>query len=239
MNADVLVVGSALLTGLMGSAHCAAMCGGIATGFAVPGQRSGWLHALQPNLGRVLGYAVLGSVAGGVGHGIVALAAAKPVAQVLRAAVGLVLVVVALRMLDREGRHAYLALPAQFAARLFAPLRRLAHPAAGGTRLLAGLLWALLPCGLSSTVLFAAWLQANALQGGLTMLAFGIGTLPVMLPLSWTGARLGQRLHRAGWRTAASSLVLLAGLATLVAPWLEQLPAAHRVLAALGCRSLA
>ncbi len=89
MNADLLVLGSALLSGLMGSAHCAAMCGGIATGFAVPSTRSGWIHALQPNLGRVLGYMLAGALAGGVGHGIVTLAAARPLAQGLRAAVGL------------------------------------------------------------------------------------------------------------------------------------------------------
>jgi sulfite exporter TauE/SafE len=239
MNADALVIGSALVSGLMGSAHCAAMCGGIATGFAVPGTRAGWLQALQPNLGRLLGYAAMGAVAGGFGHGIVSVAAAQPVAQVLRAAVGLVLLVVALRLLDRNGRHAYLALPGRFAARLFAPLSRLApHGSGGPRRLVAGLLWGLLPCGLSSTVLLAAWLQASALQGGLTMLAFGIGTLPVMLPLSWSGARLGQWLDRAGWRAAAGALVMLAGVSTLAAPWLGLMPGAHRILTALGCRSL-
>ncbi len=240
MNADALVIGSALLSGLMGSAHCAAMCGGIATGFAVPGTRTSWLQALQPNLGRVLGYAVMGAIAGGVGHGIVAVAAARPVAQVLRAAVGLVLILVALRMLDRGGRHAYLAVPGRFVAWVLAPLSQFTRATGSAPRrLIAGLLWGFLPCGLSSTVVFAAWLQASALQGSLTMLAFGIGTLPVMLPLSWSGARLGQWLHRSGWRTAASTVVMLAGLATLAAPWLELMPGAHRVLAALGCRSLA
>jgi uncharacterized protein len=240
MNADALVLGSALLSGLMGSAHCAAMCGGIATGFAVPSTRSGWIHALQPNLGRVLGYALAGAVAGGMGHGIVTLAAAPLLAQGLRAAVGLVLVVVALRLLDRNGRHGYLALPGKWATRLFAPLWRYARPGGGGMRrVLAGVAWGWLPCGLSGTVLLAAWLQAGPVKGSLTMLAFGIGTLPVMLPLTWSGARLGQALQRAGWRMAAGAIVMLAGLATLAAPWLQRVPGVHRALAALGCGSLA
>jgi hypothetical protein len=56
-----------------------------------------------------------------------------------------------------------------------------------------------------------------------------------MLPLTWSGARLGQRLQRGGWRIAAGLLVLGAGLLMIAAPWLMQQPALHGVLAALGC----
>jgi hypothetical protein len=72
----------------------------------------------------------------------------------------------------------------------------------------------------------------------MTMLAFGIGTLPVMLPLTWSGARLGQWLQRKALRTAAGSIVMLAGVVTLAAPWLTRVPAVHAVLAGLGCRTL-
>ena len=59
-----------------------------------------------------------------------------------------------------------------------------------------------------------------------------------MLPLTWSGARFGQRLQRGGWRVASAMLVLVAGLLTLAAPWLMQVPALHGALAALGCRPL-
>ena len=90
-----------------------------------------------------------------------------------------------------------------------------------------------------ATLLATAWLQASAFNGALTMLAFGTGTLAVMVPLTWSGARLGQRLQRGPWRQAAGGLVLVAGLLTIAAPWLMQVPALHGVLAALGCRPLA
>ena len=61
------------------------------------------------------------------------------------------------------------------------------------------------------------------------------GTLPLMLPLTWSGARLGQRLQRGNWRIASAVLVLSAGLLTLAAPWLLQVPALHGVLSAIGC----
>ncbi|MBS7457421.1 sulfite exporter TauE/SafE family protein [Coralloluteibacterium stylophorae] len=235
---DWLVVGAAFLSGLLGSAHCAAMCGGIATAISIR-QRGGWLQALQPNLGRVLGYAAAGALVGGIGRGLVDLASPQ-LGLVLRTAVGLVLVVAALRLLDRRGRLAALATPGQRLWRWLRPLQRPLLPAdTAARRLVLGLLWGWMPCGLSSTLLAAAWLQADAGHGALTMTAFGLGTLPVMLPLTWSGARLGQRLQRSGWRTAAGGVVLGAGVLTLAGPWLMHAPAVHGVLAALGCRSLA
>jgi sulfite exporter TauE/SafE len=69
------------------------------------------------------------------------------------------------------------------------------------------------------------------------MLAFGLGTLPVMLPLTWSGARLGQRLQQGRWRIVAGLVVLLAGVMTLTAPWLAHHPRMHAILMALGCAS--
>ena len=70
-------------------------------------------------------------------------------------------------------------------------------------RLALGVLWGWLPCGLSTTLLAAAWLQADARNGALTMAAFGLGTLPVMLPLTWSGLRLKLWLQHGRWRIAA------------------------------------
>lgn len=237
MPIDWLTLGAALLTGLMGGVHCAAMCGGIATGFSSMGPHANWKYAVEPNLGRVLGYVFAGAIVGGLGHGLLDLARLDWLAWATRAAVGLVLVVVALRLLDRRGRLGFLSGPGQ--GRVWALLRplqvRLLPANSSARRISLGMLWGWMPCGLSTTMLAAAWLQADARNGALTMAAFGLGTLPLMVSLSWSGARLGQRLQRGGWRTAAGLLVLAAGLLTLLSPWLMQVPALHGVLAALGC----
>jgi sulfite exporter TauE/SafE len=237
MPLDWLTLGAALLTGLMGGVHCAAMCGGIATGFSAMGPRASWKYAIEPNLGRVLGYTAAGAIAGGVGHGILDLARLDWLAMGLRAAVGLVLVVVAVRLLDRKGRLAFLSGPGTGAlwARLRPLQRRLLPANTSAKRIGLGMLWGWMPCGLSTTMLAAAWLQADARNGALTMAAFGLGTLPLMVSLTWSGARLGQRLQRGGWRLGAGLLVLAAGLLTLASPWLMQVPAMHGLLAALGC----
>jgi sulfite exporter TauE/SafE len=237
---DWITLGAAALSGLMGGVHCAAMCGGIATGFSTLAGRSGWRQALEPNLGRVLGYCLAGAIAGSVGHGIVRAANNDWLALALRMAIGVVLVVAALRLLDRRSRLGFLTRGGGTGLwQWLRPLQRRLLPASSsGRRVALGMIWGWMPCGLSGTLLAAAWLQADARNGVLTMAAFGLGTLPVMLPLTWSGARIGQRLQRGGWRTAAGALVLSAGLLTLSAPWLMRAPALSGLLAALGCLPL-
>ncbi len=235
MPIDWAVLLAALLSGLTGGVHCAAMCGGIATGFSSMGPRD-LRYVLEPNLGRVLGYTLAGAVAGGIGHGIVGIAQLPWLAIGLRIAVGLVLVIAALRLLDQRGRLAFLTRTGGGIWNRLRPLQRHLLPAnTHGKRIALGVLWGWLPCGLSTTLLAAAWLQADARNGALTMAAFGLGTLPTMLPLSWSGARLRSWLQQRGWRTAAALVILLAGLLTLAAPWLMRVPQLHAVLGALGC----
>lgn len=237
MPVDWLALGAALTAGLLGGVHCAAMCGGIATGFSANSNGSPW-PALEANLGRIGGYVIAGAIAGGFGHGIVEIARIDGLALGLRMLAGAVLILVALRLLDRSGRLAFLSRPGQRLWQALRPLQQRLLPAdTRSKRLGLAILWGWLPCGLSTTLLAAAWLQANALNGALLMLAFGLGTLPVMLPLTWSGARLGRWLQTR-WRHAAAMLVLTAGLMTLTAPWLMQVPALHSLLGALGCSSL-
>ena len=239
MAVDWLVMGAALLSGVLGGAHCATMCGGIATGFSAAAPRQGWGPALEANGGRVAGYVLAGLLAGGLGSAIVGVARIEWLGTGLRMLVGAVLVLVGLRMLDRKGRLGAAGRPGLRLWRWMRPLQQRLLPAdTRAKRIGLGMLWGWLPCGLSTTLLAAAWLQADAFNGALTMAAFGLGTLPVMLPLTWAGARAGRWLQRPALRGAAATLVLAAGSLTLAAPWLASVPALHAVLAALGCASL-
>ena len=142
MPIDLLTLGAALLTGLLGGVHCAAMCGGIATGFSALGGRNTWWNAALPNLGRVLGYVLAGALAGGIGGGIVQLARSPTLALGLRMAVGLVLIVAALRLLDTRRRLGFLARPGTRIWALLQPLQRRLMPADTWPRRLAlGMLW--------------------------------------------------------------------------------------------------
>lgn len=235
MPIDLLTLGAAFLAGLVGSVHCVAMCGGIATGFAPRGVDRGKAlrSALTINLGRASGYALAGAIVGGFGHGLVALFQAGHLMYGLRALAGIVLVVVALRMLGLNPRFGAFGVIGERIWAGLGPIRSRLLPATTPPRRFAlGMVWGWLPCGLSGTMLAAAWLQANAVGGAALMMAFGLGTFPAMLPLSWSGARWRAR---PGQRRVAGYLVLAAGLLTIAAPWLMQVPVLHGALAALGC----
>lgn len=234
MPVDLLVLGAALLTGALGTVHCGAMCGGIAVGLGSAGPSShARYRALATNLGRVLGYAAAGAIAGGFGGGLLDVVNINGLGSALRIGIGLVLLWAALRMLRPRWAA---VVPAPPLWRWLAPLRALV-PADGPLRpWLLGLLWGWLPCGLSATVLTAAWLEADALHGALLMTAFGLGTLPVMATLGWSGARIGT--NTAAWRHAGAALIATSGALTVAAPWLVSLPMLHGALAALGCRGL-
>lgn len=238
MPIDWLTAGAALLAGILGAAHCAAMCGGIATGFSSMSRSGGWLPAIEVNLGRVGGYVLAGALAGGLGEGIIHVARLPWLPVIARGLVGLVLIVVGLRLLRGTTPPGVIGrLGARFLGGL-RPLQRRMLPADSALKRLGlGMLWGWLPCGLSTTLLLAAWFQSSAINGAVTMAAFGLGTLPVMLPLTWSGARLGRWLQHPARRRLAAAVVLAAGAATLAAPWLmANVHALRGVLAALGCQ---
>jgi len=237
MPLDWLVLTAALMSGLMGGVHCAAMCGGIATGFSArSGHHAAWTIAWQANLGRVAGYTLAGSIVGGFGHGLIALLGLPWLGLALRMLVGVALVVLALRLFGHGRWLRQLPAPGAQVWAWLRPLQARLIPAnTAPRRVLLGMLWGWLPCGLSVSLLSVAWLQASARNGALTMLAFGLGTLPVMLPLTWSGQRMAGLLQRPGLRHFAAVLVLIMGLVTMAAPWLMQLPGVHGALAALGC----
>ena len=237
MPIDLLVLSAALLTGLTGGLHCSAMCGGIAATLGPKARAQALSGALALNIGRIGSYTLAGLLAGSLGSVFVGLFRLPGLATGLRSAMGLLLMLVALRLL----------FPRRFAFKLPGSLWLWRGIEKIGTRLPAhgllrylglGAVWGWLPCGLSTSVLLAAWLEADPVHSSLLMLAFGLGTLPLMTALSYSGARFSGFLNQRSWRLAFAATVFLAGAITAAAPWLAHAPGAHTWLQALGCRSL-
>ena len=85
--------------------------------------------------------------------------------------------------------------------------------------LLLGLLWRWLPCGLVYSALVWTVASGGALQGGLLMLAFGLGTLPNLLLMGVAAAQLQRWVRRPATRAVAGGLVILFGLWQLYTAW--------------------
>ncbi|MNE36748.1 Cytochrome C biogenesis protein transmembrane region [compost metagenome] len=84
--------------------------------------------------------------------------------------------------------------------------------------LLLGGLWGWLPCGLVYSTLLWAASQGDALDSAALMLAFGIGTMPVLLATGMAAERMTALLRKQGVRMAGGTLVILFGLWTLPGP---------------------
>ncbi len=75
-----------------------------------------------------------------------------------------------------------------------------------------GLVWGWLPCGLVYSVLVWAISAGGALEGGVLLLSFGLGTLPTLLAMGTAAAALTGFVRRPGVRTAAGAGVMLFGI---------------------------
>jgi sulfite exporter TauE/SafE len=212
-----MLLATALAAGFFGSPHCLGMCGGIvsALGFALQSQTPGRRLLLQSlyHLGRLLSYSFLGVLVGLLGKGILAPLVNSKWPYVLTAAMMILFGLYltgwwrGLDRLESLGAKLWQAM---------APLRKRFIPINSVPRaLIAGMLWGFLPCGLVYSALALAMTSGSALTAGAAMLAFGLGTLPMMLMTGSAAAELKNRLQVQGWRTANGLLVVAFGVWTL------------------------
>jgi sulfite exporter TauE/SafE len=205
-----------LVLGVLSSVHCGAMCGGIVTAFstAAPLRPRTELLARQAafNAGRISTYAALGGLAGALGS-VGALASEALAAQTaLYIFANATLVLVGVHLAGFGGPLARLEALAASLWRRVQPLASRLLPAPGWPRAYAaGLLWGLLPCGLVYGALAVAIFAGSALDGALGMLAFGAGTLPVLVATGAAAAGARSWLRRRAVRAGAGALVLAFG----------------------------
>jgi len=232
MNDHVITLGSAFIIGLLGSAHCIGMCGGLmnALSFALPAQRQGPLRSLPTlllyNLGRIASYSLAGALVGGLG--MLLQGPMGVLGPGLRIAAGLMLVAMGLYLagwwhglahLERLGGHLW---------RHVQPLgKRLMPVQRPGQALLLGALWGWLPCGLTYSTLTLAGALGDWRQASLVMAAFGLGTLPVMLASGAFAQQLKGWIQRRGVRRLAALMVIGFGLWTLYSPLAHRFAAHH------------
>nr|WP_272889309.1 sulfite exporter TauE/SafE family protein [Stutzerimonas stutzeri] len=210
---------SALVLGLLGGGHCLGMCGGLmgALTIAIPAEQRGrrLRLLLAYNLGRVLSYAAAGLLIGLAGWAV----ANSPAAMTLRVVAALLMISMGLYLagwwsgltrVEALGRGLWRHIQ-PFASRLM-PVRSLPRA------LLLGALWGWLPCGLVYSTLLWAASQGDAVDSALLMLAFGIGTWPVLLATGLAAERLTAVLRKRGVRVLGGIVVILFGVWTFPGP---------------------
>ncbi len=243
------------LVGLLGGVHCVGMCGGIVGAFAVATPRRTFPVAVSAagslpstvadsgarvlafNAGRIGSYAIAGAFAGLLGSipALINIAAVQTAAYWLA---NLMLVLLGLTLMNVWHGLAGIEAIGRGAWRRVQPLMRRLLPVQSPVQALAlGALWGWVPCGMVYSVLMTALLTGSAAQGALVMLAFGLGTLPLLFTMGVAGTSIQPFLQKRAVRSAAGVLVLAFGLLGLVRVgaglshgWLDAVcitPAAH------------
>lgn len=222
------------LVGLLGGVHCVGMCGGIVSAFAVATPRrpfpvavaaegrattalaDGGARVLAFNTGRIASYMVAGALAGLLGSvpAMINLATLQTAAFWLA---NLMLVALGLTLMNAWHGLSRLEALGQRAWRRVQPLiRRLLPVRSPVQALLLGGLWGWVPCGMVYSVLTTALLTGSPQQGALVMLAFGLGTLPLLFSMGVAGTTLQPLLQKKSIRFGAGLLVLAFGVLGLV-----------------------
>jgi sulfite exporter TauE/SafE len=217
---------SAFLVGLLGSTHCLGMCGGIVSaltlGLREDIRRSPWSLApylLAYNAGRIASYALAGALAGAVSAQIFGLAPPAQTRWIVKLVTGGFMIALGLYL---AGWWPGLQRLEQWGGMLWRrvePLGRRLLPVNHPLKALAfGRVWGWLPCGMVYAALAWALASGSAAHGAALMLAFGLGTLPMLLAAGAAAEWLKDFVRRPGVRRAAGLMVLGFGLYAILAP---------------------
>jgi sulfite exporter TauE/SafE len=164
--------------------------------------------------GRIATYAILGALFGAAGATLLGALDVLPLQRVIYVAANGLLLLLGASLVVRLP----VVQPVQrLGLRAFAPLLQalqpmLRRPGVAG-RVSLGLTWGLMPCALIYGVLPLALLSGGAWQGGVVMLAFGLGTLPNLLATGVLLVRARRFVSGDGLRRVGAIMMIGFGLA--------------------------
>jgi sulfite exporter TauE/SafE len=177
---------TAFLTGLLGSFHCAGMCGPIALATPVVGNTtySKVQSKLVYNGGRLVTYSLLGALFGAFGWGL-KLAGIQQWISIGAGVLIIASVVFSSGLLQKNIGIPFRFLQGNRIGKLFREQKY-------SSLFTIGLLNGILPCGFVYVGLIASVATQGIAEGALFMFLFGMGTLPMMFAVSMMGQFLTQ-----------------------------------------------
>lgn len=223
MSQSIIV---AFWMGLLGGVHCFAMCGGLVG--ILSGNLSNnikensskiMLYHLAYNLGRIgsyvlmgLAFAVFSSVLNGQLHISLFEQSLRIFSAVVVIFVGFFILGwrAAIAKIERLGQGFWQKL--QPIGRRLLPIKNLSGA------YFFGLLWGGIPCGLVYGALSLTLGASSIAEGGLIMLAFGIGTLPALLAMAGFATSLVRFFQHTLIRKMSGIIIILLGFWSLIMP---------------------
>jgi sulfite exporter TauE/SafE len=221
-------VALAFVTGLISSfGHCLGMCGGIVAIYSArqsaktdePGNKPGLLRRIASflplHLGRIITYALFGALIGFAGSLLDRASGLMGWQGVFSILVCVAMLLVSLSLMGILP-PIEMALASMTAGNSpMGRMRGLFNKHSFLSTLTLGLLWGFLPCGLVFAMLVLSARTQTVWGGALTMLAFGLGTIPTLLGFGLAANLLSPKL-RGRLQIFAAVLILLFAVQTIL-----------------------
>lgn len=199
MNGSAFAI---LAASLLGSVHCAAMCGGFVcfyVGSADSARESSLIraHALY-NVGRLVSYLALGAAAGAIGAGVTRLGIVAGIAHAAAIVAGVLMIAWALSTIAAQRGLSFAApkIPAAWQRMLGGLLHRVRGQPVAVRAALTGLATTLLPCGWLYVFVAAAGGTGRVTDAMLVMAVFWVGTVPALVAVGVGAQRAFGPLRR-------------------------------------------
>ncbi|MDB4584085.1 sulfite exporter TauE/SafE family protein [Draconibacterium sp.] len=176
---------SALVLGLMGSFHCAGMCGPIAIALPLHGNTvsqkifGGALY----NIGRTVTYGFMGAIFGLLGQGLQLIGFQQKVSVIM----GALMIISVLFPTLFKNQYNMDKSWFSFVGKLKKTIGKMFSIRSFSSLFFIGMLNGLLPCGLVYMAIAGAIGTGGIVEGSLYMILFGLGTIPMLLAISLAG----------------------------------------------------
>lgn len=192
------LVAGVLLASLLGSVHCAAMCGAFTCLYRPASPQRAWRVHAAYNAGRLVSYLTLGTLAGTLGSRVNELGHGSSIRFPAAAFAGILMILWAAGTIAATlGVRVPVTFAPQWAQRLLGHALLAARDATPSARAaLLGLLTTLLPCGWLYTFVIVAGSTGGPVAGALVMVAFWAGTVPMMAGIATAASRLLGPVHK-------------------------------------------
>ncbi|SMG66459.1 conserved hypothetical protein, membrane [methanotrophic bacterial endosymbiont of Bathymodiolus sp.] len=206
-NLDYTVYTVALLTGFFGSGHCAGMCGALVAGFFMKTEKKSVWPYIAYHFARITMYFIVGISAAFLGVALVATGLLGHIQGILQIVIGFFVIILALGIVGLSPwQFSMKYMPTKVLNKIFMSAARRGSVLGAS---MGGMLNGLMPCPLTFAMAVNATTAPSLVEGGLMMLALGVGTLPTMLVVTFAFGKLGTAARGLMLKVAAVLMIVM------------------------------
>lgn len=214
INAEKVTYGTAFGIGVIASlSTCMAVVGGLVLSMSATFVKEG--DKVKPQLmfhvGRIVSFFVLGGVIGAIGSAFTLNTSATFILSVV---IGIVMLILGINLLDifPWAKKLQPSMP-KFITRHVHGISKINHTL---TPLVVGIATFFLPCGFTQSMQIYTLTTGNFWNGGLTMLSFALGTLPVLAIVSFSSFSIHNNKNAGIFFKSAGLIVIMFALFNLI-----------------------